>query len=470
MKRIILILVVSLAMVPLLKSTAFGSPTHGVRPVVSMDHGLNVDLWTNRDQDEIYDVGEFLEVYFRANSDCYVSIYSIDTEGRSEVIFPRYPDDGFVFGGTTYRLPDYYDDLDLRLHGPHGVGYLHAVASRSPRPFRFNVLHGRYDLRMSPVTGDPFLAINTINRRLIRSYNIHASATVSFFVGKRVWYPRYMCYDCHGRRVRFDPYYDACPRYAVRTARDFDYWWGYDYHPVSTRFVFGGPFWRFELRTVPVHRHRYRYVDCAIGYGNYRPMRPIHRPHTKVIYRSPVLKTRHAYSRQYRPVSYRETAVRRGGTTRSSSGVTRSSSETTRSSSGVTRSSSGTTRSSSGVTRSSSGTTRPSAAVSTGKSRTRTDGTQTSSSVSQSRMNTQAATRSITRPSSRPDESRGVRRTTPSTSPRSSTRSTPASTPSRRTTSISRGSSGDDDTRTRSSGTTSRSAKSSSRQRSSRSR
>ncbi|MDT8323508.1 MAG: DUF4384 domain-containing protein, partial [Bacteroidota bacterium] len=353
MKRFFLILAVSLALMPLLKSTAFGRPFSGIRPVVSSDHGLHVDLWTNRDQDEIYDVDEYLEVYFRANSDCHVSIYLIDTEGRTEIIFPRYPDDGFVFGGTTYRLPDYYDDLDLRLRGPHGVGYLHAVASRSPRPFRFGVLHGRYHLRLDPVEGDPFLAINAINSRLIPVHHMHANATVSFFVGRRVWYPRYMCYDCHGRAASFDPYYDSCPRYTVRATRSFDYWWGYDYHPVRTRLVFGGPFWRFELRAVPVHRHRY--VDCAVGFGNYRPMRPIYRPHTKVVYRSPVQKTRHRYSREYTPLSYRESAVRRSGNTRSMNGVSRSSSGVSRSSSGVSRSSSGVSRSSSGVSRSSSG-------------------------------------------------------------------------------------------------------------------
>lgn len=319
MKRILLIIAVSLALVPCLKSTAFGGPLSAIGPVVSRDHGLHVDLWTDRSQDAVYNSGEPVEVYFRANDDCYVTIYGINTDGDVELLFPQYPDDGFVFGGMTYRLPEYYDDWGYRIGGPDGVGYLHAVATRTPRAFRYRPIGSRYHFGIDPVAGDPFLAINAINGRIILGSHIHATATVSYFVGRRVWYPRYACYDCHGRSPRFDPYLDECPRYTVRLARDYDYWWAYDYHPVSTRFVFGGAFWRFEVRTGPVHRHRHlRYVDCALGYHNYHPTRRIARPPHAAVYKSPVMTTRRTWQSSSERPTYSETRTRnvRGDGTR----------------------------------------------------------------------------------------------------------------------------------------------------------
>ena len=193
MKRFLLTLVIALALIPLLKASAVGRPLSDIGPVVSSDHGLHVDLWTDRNQDEIYLAGEDVGIFFRSNDDCYVTIYAIGTDGDVELLFPRYPDDGFVFGGMTYRLPEYYDAWDYRIGGPDGVTYLHAVATRTPRAFRYHALGGRYHFPVDPVAGDPFLAINAINGRIILSRHVHATATVSFFVGRRVWYPRYAC-------------------------------------------------------------------------------------------------------------------------------------------------------------------------------------------------------------------------------------------------------------------------------------
>ncbi|MFZ1729466.1 MAG: DUF4384 domain-containing protein [Bacteroidota bacterium] len=311
MKRILLIIAVTLALVPLMKSSASGSPLSSIGPIGSMDRGLNVDMWSDRNQDEVYYPGESVDVYFRANDDCFVTIYSIGSDGDVELLFPRYPDNGFVFGGMTYRLPEYYDDWSYRISGPDGVEYLQAVASRTPRAFRYGQRDGRYHLGIDPVVGDPFVAINSINGRLILGSHMHATATLSFFIGSRVWYPRYMCYDCHGRSARFDPYSIDCPRYSVRLAHDYDYWWAYDYHPVSTRFVFGGPFWRFEVRSGNSYRNRRsHYLDCALGHRNYYPIRPITRRPQVVVYRSPRITTHRDYQTSRDRVTYSETKTR----------------------------------------------------------------------------------------------------------------------------------------------------------------
>ncbi|PLX23587.1 MAG: hypothetical protein C0600_14640 [Ignavibacteria bacterium] len=500
MKRLILVLVVSLAFLPLLNTPAFGRTLRNPGPVVSSDRGLNIDLWTDRAQDEIYDVGDSQEIYFRSNDDCYATIYHIDTDGHVEVLFPRYPDDGFIFGGMTYRLPDYYDAWDLRARGPEGIGYLHAVASRTPRAFRYAVHQNHYHLDVDPIMGDPYLAINTINAGLIPRRHLHAAATVSFFVGRHSWYPRYMCYDCHGRSMRYHPYRDACPRYNVRLTRNYDYWWGYDYHPAFVHLSFGGPFWRFELRTVPVHRHkRYRYLNYAYGYGNYHPIRPLSRSPRVVRYKSPKVKTRRSYARNYKPVSYRDTRIRRTGNTRTpvrprTTTTTRTTRTTTRSArvpGTATRdrstTGSGTTRSSSvGSTRSrstnGSGTTRSSSVGSTTSSRNLSAPGSRSSSVSRSsaapadgtsqrsvtnrRTTSTRSTRTSTAPSSSSRSARKAVSSASRTTPRKSTRSTPSSSssPRGRTLSSERSSRDERSTRnSRSSGSSSRATRSSSR-------
>lgn len=525
MKRVILILVVSMAFLPLLNSPAFGRTLLNPGPVVSSDRGLNIDLWTDRAQDEIYDVGDSQEIYFRTNDDCYATIYHIDTDGNVEVLFPQYPDDGFVFGGMTYRLPDYYDDWDLRARGPEGIGYLHAVASRTPHAFNYAVHRNHYHVNVDPVAGDPYLAINTINARLIPRRHLHAAATVSFFVGRHSWYPRYMCYDCHGRSMRFHPYRDACPRYNVRLTRHYDYWWGYDYHPAFVHLSFGGPFWRFELRTVPVHRHRrYRYLNYAYGYGNYHPIRPLYRSPRTVVYKSPRIKTRRSHARQYQPVTYRDTRIRRTGNARTrvrptSTTTTRTTRTTTRTrSTSITptrgRSSNGTATRSSGTgnirNRSSMERTTRSSSVNASRSRSTKNGrtqnstvgssrsrtspsgsTVSSRNLSQSRSsssrysrsttapadgtsqkastrrntNTKRSTRSLSAPSSSSKRDRSAVSSAPRTTPRMSTRSTPSSSSSRgRTLSSERSSRDERSTRkSRSSGSSSRSTRSSSR-------
>jgi hypothetical protein len=290
-------------------------------PVPSRDAALRVDVWTDRGEGAVYNPGDDIAVYFHASDDCWLTIYDIDTEGRVRMLFPQYPDDGFIYGGMTYRIPDYYDRVTMRASGPRGVEYIHAVATREPRVFRRAIRERRYELDVDPIADDPFVAINTINARLLTPYYIHATATTSFFIEGRVWYPRYMCNSCHrSTRVRFfDPYRSVCPRYSVIVAHEYDYWWMYDYHPAATRFAYVGPFWRFELVTGPVHRHRHAgYLDCAFGFGNYRPMHPPRRAYVEIERKSPREIERRTRERNYTTVRYDELRTRTNiGATRS---------------------------------------------------------------------------------------------------------------------------------------------------------
>ena len=319
MKRLLTTLVLSLIFLPMLHAMMQGAGIHSIHPIHSTEYELQVDLWTDKSEGSVYRIGSNVGIYFRVSGDCFLTLYDIDTQGRVSIVFPRYPDDGFVYGGVTYRLPDYYAGLQLRVSGPTGIEYLHAVAAIEPYSFRYRDQRGEYRLFVDPVHGDPFLAINRINASFIYDSEIAATATTSFFVGAEVWYPRYLCADCHADvRYTRDPYSSSCTQFIVRTSREYDYWWKYGYHPGHRNHIFAGAFWHCLPRPVPVHRHfSHRYLVCAGGHSNYVPVATPRRPQSLVKYRNQVSRGQQGYTRGYTTVRYSDTYTRRSGASRS---------------------------------------------------------------------------------------------------------------------------------------------------------
>jgi hypothetical protein len=78
------------------------------------------------------------------------------------------------------------------------------------------------------------VAINRVNGRILPyrcDRRDHDTAYVSFYVGRRVPYPRYACNDCHGSYHRFDPYADRCSVFSIRV----NVGWVYPTHHVYVR-------------------------------------------------------------------------------------------------------------------------------------------------------------------------------------------------------------------------------------------
>ena len=205
---------------------------------------FNVDVWVDKGEASVYYPGDRLRVYFRPTHDCYVVLLSIDTEGYVRVLFPYgYDDDPFVYGGRTRRIPDGWDHHDLLVSGPSGIEYIVAVASAQP----ITIPHWRryYDTRYEPIpdlidtiTGDPYEGMLHLTNVLVpvehRGYG-HITNSTYFYVERRVWYPRYMCYDCHWPRpVYFHPYVDVCVGFEIVIV-DYDWYddWTYwrPHHP-----------------------------------------------------------------------------------------------------------------------------------------------------------------------------------------------------------------------------------------------
>ncbi len=99
-----------------------------------IDRYLDVEVWTNHSDGEYYE-GDNIVISYRANRDAFVAIYSIDTRGRVDLLFPSAPDqDNFIRGGVSYRLPSGLDDFDLAVTGPEGAENIQVIASRERFP------------------------------------------------------------------------------------------------------------------------------------------------------------------------------------------------------------------------------------------------------------------------------------------------------------------------------------------------
>ncbi|RKX25788.1 MAG: hypothetical protein DRP45_05130 [Candidatus Zixiibacteriota bacterium] len=99
-----------------------------------VDRYLDVEIWTDRYDGEYYE-GDNIVIQFRVNRDAFVVIYSIDTRGRVNLLYPEDEGtDNFVYGGVTNSLPGPDDRYDLTVSGPEGFENIQIIASRERFP------------------------------------------------------------------------------------------------------------------------------------------------------------------------------------------------------------------------------------------------------------------------------------------------------------------------------------------------
>jgi len=200
---------------------------------VPSDVGLMVDLWSDPEAGALVHPGDRARIFFRANADCYVTVFSVDTEGRVRLLFPGPREDGWVEGRRTVRLPEPRWGHDLVFAGPPGIEYVYAVASYAPMYDRYPpwLAEGRV-LDPDPywyeedgdvwetgwVVGDPYYRMRIFCEHLVpdpRRTDSYSTAYLFFHLGRRVSHPRYLCSDCHtGGWI--DPYGPACPAVLIR--------------------------------------------------------------------------------------------------------------------------------------------------------------------------------------------------------------------------------------------------------------
>lgn len=230
-----------------------------------------VSVWTN--STAAYQRGDRVRVYLSAQTDAYVTVLRVDTDGRVRVLYPLEPwQDNFVRGGRTFEVIGRDEDNAFDVDDYPGVGYVFAVASADPFDYDQFVRNDHWDYRAiadGRVTGDPYVTLTDFAAKIAGQDDWDYDIT-PYYVDKVYQYPRFICYNCHAYASYsyWDPYREYCPRFRVVIYNDPYY---YPYYYGGRRTVVIRPF-----RPQP----RFIFKDYSGGGTNYvtvldrRPVRP----------------------------------------------------------------------------------------------------------------------------------------------------------------------------------------------------
>jgi len=111
-------------LVPLALGAALVSPA-----VLAAQRAPNVDVWF--DQGNEFDRGQPGRIMYTGDAGSYVAVLRVDTDGRLTVLSPRQPNGRSRFSGSREGAM-----VPFQADPAEGVGYVFAVASRTPFDFR----------------------------------------------------------------------------------------------------------------------------------------------------------------------------------------------------------------------------------------------------------------------------------------------------------------------------------------------
>ncbi len=238
-----------LATILMIAPTSWGQVNQSPSGNLNGNEPLDIEVWTNKEEGASFGQGENLVIYFRANYDCYVTIYDLDTKGNINLLYPFSPeDDNYIEGGMVYTIPDYYDDYVLRVNGDPGLEFIQAVAS-----IRFFDVPNWMDNFRDPEgwrdidrESEALSYLEFINHKYfpIENCNGRCDIDYTYFEVRKDWkyswdsyyYDDYDDYDVHVIH-HYHPYYYR-PVY-------YDPWWDpWDWYGVMyIDYPFGGAIW-----------------------------------------------------------------------------------------------------------------------------------------------------------------------------------------------------------------------------------
>lgn len=77
-----------------------------------------------------YRIGDKINLYFRSEKDCYLTLLNYGTTGNMTVLLPNgFSQDNFIQGGKTYAIPGEEHRFDYILSGPPGIERIKAIGT-----------------------------------------------------------------------------------------------------------------------------------------------------------------------------------------------------------------------------------------------------------------------------------------------------------------------------------------------------
>ncbi len=97
--------------------------------IVPQPSGLEVKIWLNKPEGSVYQPGENIEIFFRANKSCYVAIYNIRTDGKITLLFPnKYDTNNYIAPNVNYKIP-ISTKYSFKVSPPEGKEFIQIIAS-----------------------------------------------------------------------------------------------------------------------------------------------------------------------------------------------------------------------------------------------------------------------------------------------------------------------------------------------------
>lgn len=94
---------------------------------------FKVDVWLNKPEGSVYNIGEKVEIFFKANKNCYVLIYDITPDGKINLLFPnKYESNNYILANRIYKIPS--KNYSLKVSPPQGKEYVQIIASTKQIP------------------------------------------------------------------------------------------------------------------------------------------------------------------------------------------------------------------------------------------------------------------------------------------------------------------------------------------------
>lgn len=104
------------------------------------DAAFKIEVWTggssSRDitvrpkTSPTYRIGENINVYFRSEKNCYMTLINFGTSGKLTVLFPNaHHTSNFILGNKVYEIPGEEYPFEYQLTGPPGTEKLKAIAT-----------------------------------------------------------------------------------------------------------------------------------------------------------------------------------------------------------------------------------------------------------------------------------------------------------------------------------------------------
>ena len=101
------------------------------RNIKNQSATFKIDLWLNKEKPH-YMIGEEFRIYFKVDHDCYLTLLSLGTSGKTRILFPnRFQNNNRIFAGKIYSIPAKDASYIYQVQGPMGKEFVKAIATKN---------------------------------------------------------------------------------------------------------------------------------------------------------------------------------------------------------------------------------------------------------------------------------------------------------------------------------------------------